>query len=117
MQHNLDMFHYNTLTQWRSSIPSQLRSVPQWDLSFIFVLLMIEPGAPLNVRASNLRAHQITLEWNPPAHSKGTLTYTVYQVSIRRIHKTVIWQGSLEVNLGILMGSFLVRNIPYRLLP
>lgn len=78
---------------------------------------MIEPGAPLNVRASYVLVNQVTLEWNPPAQSKGPLTYTVYQVSIRRIHNTVIWQGSLEVNLGILMGSFLVRNIPYRLLP
>lgn len=62
------------------------------------ILLIIEPGAPQNVRATKILAHEITLDWKPPAQSKGSLTYEVYQVSIRRIHNITIWQGSLEVN-------------------
>ena len=75
---------------------------------------MIEPGAPQNVKASKILADEITLQWDPPTQSKGSLAYTVYQVSISRTHNIIISQGSLEVNLSFLIGSFSVRIIPYR---
>ena len=76
---------------------------------------MIEPGAPQKVQVSRTLANEITLQWEPPAQSKGSLTYEVYQVSMRRIHSIIIWQGSLEVNRSILIGFSLVRIIPNRL--
>ena len=78
---------------------------------------MIEPGAPQKVRASKILANEITLEWKPPAPSKGSLTYEVSQVSMRTIHNIIIWQGSLEVDSSILIGFFLFRIIPNGLFP
>jgi len=46
---------------------------------------MIEPGAPRNVRSIKILKDAITLQWDPPAQSKGNLTYEVYQVSRKRI--------------------------------
>ena len=78
---------------------------------------MIEPGPPQKVRASEILANEITLEWKPPAQSKGSLTYEVSQVSMRTIHNIIIWQSSLEVDSSILIGFFLFRIIPNGLFP
>ena len=50
------------------------------------ILLMIEPGAPRNLKAVQISDDKITLQWDPPAQSKGNLTYEVYQVSTRRMY-------------------------------
>ena len=81
------------------------------------ILLMTEPGSPQNVKVSKIGAHEITLQWDHPAQSKGILAYEVYQVSIRRIHNIIIWQGCLEVILSILISSFLVKIVAHRLFP
>ena len=51
------------------------------DSCLSVILLIIEPGAPQNVKATAISYNQIKLQWEPPIQSSGSLTgYAIYQV-------------------------------------
>ncbi|KAL9980873.1 hypothetical protein ACROYT_G009512 [Oculina patagonica] len=75
---------------------------------------VIKPGAPQNVRAVAISYKQITIRWDPPKQSSGTLTgYEIYQLSPVKDKPYSVPAGKTSYTIGELEAFTTYKFVVY----